>query len=221
VTDFTPRLDILPPPQRAVWEQLTCVPATFVLYGGTAVALRLAHRTSVDFDFFSNDPFTPGNLLQQLASLPIAERLQSESDTLTVVVGDDQPVKVSFFGRLKLRRAGRPQRMTSNGIAVASLLDLAATKMVVVQERAEQKDYLDISAILEAGITLEQALGAAQAVYGDAFNPAITLKALTYFEDGELAALHDHVKQTLTAAATNVGLPAGVATASDRIDVSD
>jgi len=189
-----------------------------VLYGGTAVALRLAHRTSVDFDFFSNDPFTPGDLLRQLKSLSITQRLQSEPDTLTVTVGDDQPVKVSFFGGLRLRRAGKPDRAPDNRIAVASILDLAATKMAVVQDRAEQKDYLDVAALIDAGISLEQALGAARTVYGSTFNPAITLKALTFFDDGDLSKLPDHVKQTLAAAATNVGRVTEVKSVSDRID---
>ena len=38
-TNFMPRLDILPPPQRRLWDELAAVPAEFVLYGGTALAL--------------------------------------------------------------------------------------------------------------------------------------------------------------------------------------
>jgi hypothetical protein len=220
VNDFAPRLDILPPPQRAVWDQLACIPRSFVLYGGTAVALRLAHRTSVDFDFFSNDPFTPNDLLRQLESLTITQRLQSELNTLTVTVGNDLPVKVSFFGGLALRRAAKPDRAPDNQLVVASMLDLAATKMTVVQDRAEQKDYLDIAAIINAGISLEHALGAAKAAYGSTFNPAITLKALVFFDDGDLPALPDHVKQSLASAATNIGTPLDIAPAGDRIDAA-
>ena len=51
-----PRLDTLPPPQRELWPALADVPANFVLYGGTGLALRLAHRASVDFDFFASAP---------------------------------------------------------------------------------------------------------------------------------------------------------------------
>jgi len=47
------RLDILPPAQLALWPELRQIPAHFVLYGGTAIALRLGHRQSVDFDFFT------------------------------------------------------------------------------------------------------------------------------------------------------------------------
>ena len=50
--EFSPRLDILPPPQISLWPELGQVPADFALYGGTALALHLGHRESIDFDFF-------------------------------------------------------------------------------------------------------------------------------------------------------------------------
>ena len=56
---FLPRLDILPPAQRRLWDELTEVPPEFVLYGGTAIALHLGHRQSVDFDFFGIQPLDP------------------------------------------------------------------------------------------------------------------------------------------------------------------
>jgi hypothetical protein len=57
VNTFEPRLDVLPPSQVALWPDLRAVRESFVLYGGTALALRLGHRASVDFDFFSFYPF--------------------------------------------------------------------------------------------------------------------------------------------------------------------
>ena len=54
---FEPRFDVLPQEQKALWPELRAVPPAFVLYGGTALALRLGHRVSVDFDFFSSEPF--------------------------------------------------------------------------------------------------------------------------------------------------------------------
>ena len=48
---FQPRLDILPASQRTLWPELDATPDHFTLYGGTALALRLGHRQSVDFDF--------------------------------------------------------------------------------------------------------------------------------------------------------------------------
>lgn len=51
---FLPALQIPPAEQRRLWDELGAIPEDFVLYGGTALALRLAHRQSVDFDFFGS-----------------------------------------------------------------------------------------------------------------------------------------------------------------------
>src|SRR5271165_2753640 len=121
-SDFTPRLDILPPPQRRLWGELADVPP-------------------------------------------------------------------------------------DNGLQVASLLDLAGTKASVVQVRAEAKDYIDIDALLTDGrIDLATALAAARAIYGTPFNPQNTLKALSYFEDGNLRRLPQPVRGRLARAAREVDL---------------
>ena len=48
-------LNILPAEQRILWNELQSTPEHFALYGGTALALFLGHRQSIDFDFFSNE----------------------------------------------------------------------------------------------------------------------------------------------------------------------
>ncbi len=200
-----PRLDILPPPQLALLPDLGKeIPDGFILYGGTALALRLGHRNSEDFDFFSNASFLPADLERQVSFLQGAQRLQSSPNTLVSLVERGGPVKVSFFGGLGLKRVGDPEPSEENAVLIASLLDLAATKVKVVQDRAEAKDYLDLSRLLEEGIDLAQALGAAQAVYGPVFNPLLSLKALCYFSDGDLRALPEAVKHRLSAAVNSV-----------------
>lgn len=201
---FAPRLDILPPPQRNLWPELASVPRRFVLYGGTAIALRLGHRFSVDFDFFASAPFSPGDLLREMTWLEHAQPAQSETNTLTVSLDRGGPVKVSFFGGLRLGRVGEPERTDDGVLVAASLLDLAGTKAAVIQQRAELRDYLDLAALLEAGIGLEQALGAAQALYRDQFNPMISLKALTYFADGDLPRLPRAIRNRLCRQAADV-----------------
>jgi hypothetical protein len=79
-----------------------------------------------------------------------------------------------------------------------------ATKLKTIQQRAEVKDYRDIVAALEHGIHLPEALSAAQAVYGSRFNGLLTLKALTYFEDGNLAQLSEAARQKLKRSATSL-----------------
>jgi hypothetical protein len=212
---FAPKLASLPEAQRAVWLELKPLSPRFVLYGGTALALRLGHRQSEDFDFFADAPLNPDELLNSLSLLKGATVRQKAANTLTVTVHRPQAVKISFFG-LSLRRVGDPE-WTSDGVArVASLLDIAACKMAVIQSRSESKDYLDVAALLKNGVALADALGAAQAIYGGQFNPLITLKALSYFGDGDLAALPEKVKQSLRVAAAIKGvshfepLPGGI-----------
>lgn len=198
------RLDILPPPQRRLWEELSQVPERFVLYGGTALALRLGHRASEDFDFFGNEPFAPPDLEREIPFLAGAVRLQASPNTLVSSVERGGPVKVSFFGHLGLGRVQEPDRVEGPGFYAASLLDLAATKVKVVQDRAESKDYLDVARLLEEGIDLGQALGAARSVYGPSFNPLLSVKALCYFGDGDLGRLPAEVRNRLASAAQAV-----------------
>ena len=183
MVSFAPNLSILPAPQLRLWPELDCTPDHFTLYGGTALAVRLGHRVSVDFDFFSSRPFDPDRLAGALAYLQDAERVQVDSNTLTCRVDRGGPVLVSFFGGLGLGQVAARARAAGRTFHVASLLDLAGTKVAVVQKRAEMKDYLDIDALLQHGVDLPTMLAAGGVVYGRSFNPLITLKALSYFDD--------------------------------------
>jgi hypothetical protein len=67
---FSPRLDVLPEAQRRLWGELTAVPDEFTLYGGTALALHLGHRKSVDFDFFGKRAIDVAALEGGISSYP-------------------------------------------------------------------------------------------------------------------------------------------------------
>ena len=205
--EFLPRVEILPPAQKRLWTELSAVPDEFVLYGGTALALHLGHRQSVDFDFFGSRPLNVPALESGIAFLTGARILQREANTLSALIDRGGPVKVSFFGVPKLPRLAPPHVAQDNRLQVASLLDLAGTKASVLQLRAEAKDYIDIDALLRSGqVDLPTALSAACALYGAAFNPEITLKALSYFDDGNLRDLPDAMKLRLVTAAREVDL---------------
>ena len=86
------------------------------------------------------------------------------------------------------------------------LMDLAGTKVSVVQKRAEIKDYTDIDSLITSGVDLSSALAAAQLIYGRAFNPQISLKALSYYGDGNLRTLPQDLKTRLLRAVREVDL---------------
>ena len=77
-----------------------------------------------------------------------------------------------------------------------------------MQVRAEMKDYLDVDALLSAGVDLPDMLAAGSAIYGPAFTPQSALKALVYYEDANLVTLSTFVKERLRRAVRSVDLDA-------------
>lgn len=200
-----PRLDVLAEAQLRLWPELGATPAGFVLYGGTAIALRLGHRPSIDFDFFSFDPFDPRAQLDDVPYLRSgATILQMAPNTLSCRVDRGGPVQVSFFGGLSIGQVAPPEMVSGPRIAVAALIDLGGLKVSVVTQRAEAKDYFDIHAMLQAGLSLSEMLGAASAIYGEAFAPLVSLKALAYHEEPALADLPESLRRDLIAAVKSV-----------------
>jgi Nucleotidyl transferase AbiEii toxin, Type IV TA system len=203
---FAPKLEILPAAQRALWTELAAIPAEFVLCGGAAIALQLGHRQSVDFDFFASRSFDPVALYSAVMLLAGSTVLQQAASTLTCRVERGDPVIVSFLGVPTLRRVAAPLVAQVNQLRVASLIDLAGMNAAVVQQRAEAKDYIDLHALLQAGIGLSAALAAAGVIYGERFNPQLTLKALSFFGDGDLPSLPASMQERIIGAVKGVDL---------------
>jgi hypothetical protein len=205
------------PAQRRLWPQLgPSVALGLALYGGTAVSLHLGHRRSMDFDFFTDRPLNAAAIRSGFGLAGSAKTLQQAKDTLVVLASG---VKLSFFGGLRFGRVGDPH-LTTDGVAeVASLEDLMAHKLKVILQRAEKKDYEDIAAMLRAGHLLSRGLAAARLFFGAAFQPAESLKALSYFKDGDLARLSRDDRHTLIAAAAAVDDLPPVALRSRRLAI--
>src|SRR3954452_3810358 len=125
------KLDVLPAAQREIWPSLA--PArrlNFVLYGGTAIALHLGHRESLDFDFFRSEPLDKDHLRAAFGFINGAAVLQDAPDTLVVLAQmPSGPVKISFFGRIAFGRINDPVPTADGILLVASLDDLMATKL--------------------------------------------------------------------------------------------
>ena len=195
---FKPRLDTLPAAQRLLWPELAETPAHFTLYGGTAIALRLAHRQSVDFDFFTLESFEPSALLNDIPYLTGAVLRQSSPNTLSVTVDRGVPVQLSYFGGLDIGQVAPAETVEGPGFMAASLIDLAGMKVAVLPQRVEVRDYLDVHALLtKAKIPLAEMLAAAEIIYGTQFNPLISLKAIGYHKDFTSDALPQNVRHDL------------------------
>jgi hypothetical protein len=198
VKSFRPHMETMPEAQKKLWPALGWTTGCgFVLYGGTAIALRYGHRASVDFDFFTDKPLNHQVIQKELKQSGITcQVVQDERNSLTVLTEPDD-VKLSFFGGLDMGRVGEPTRTDDGLVCVASPLDLLATKLKVIMQRAEAKDYLDVAQLLRSGAILVEGLGAARAMYGPAFAPSECLRALTFFDDGDVTTVRAEVREVL------------------------
>ena len=194
---FEPQISILSKAQQEIWPLLA--PAqrlAFVLYGGTAVALYFGHRISADFDFFRSAPLSKKEIEASFQFSTTAQTIQEDANTLVLNVSMPSGlVKVSFFGGLDIGRINDPLQTNDLTLLVASTEDLLATKLKAILDRAEAKDYRDISEMLLAGVSLERALGAFAKMYGK--DPGLPLKAIGFFKDGDLPSLREADKDGL------------------------
>ena len=200
-------LEILPLAQKKLWMLLADIPKNFILYGGTAIALKLGHRISIDFDFFSTEPLNKDLLIEQFSLLSKFPLVHPEINTLDCIIEfPEGSVKIQFLcGLEKRQRRIDPVLIASdNQLQLASLNDLFGTKLNTIQRRAECKDYIDIDAMINSGISLEQGLGYASAIYGSKFDPASSLRALCSYRDGDLPELDKKIQQRLCKVARKV-----------------
>ena len=147
------------------------------LVGGTALALQLGHRKSIDLDLF-------GTI--EANSLEIREALE-ESHTVSVVKESKNihiclvdGVKVDF---VNYRYPWIDEPVIDSDITLASIKDIAAMKIAAVIGRGTKKDFIDIDILLRS-FTLQELLELYMQKYLDG-SLFIAMKSLAYFEDAE------------------------------------
>lgn len=194
-----PILNILPQEQLKIYSCLAQVTELdFVLFGGTALALQLGHRESVDFDFFTHKCIDKiQDKLLNLNGIKPETILQQESDTLVFLT--DSQVKLSFFGELDFVSKAQTIQTDDKILRMADIQSLLATKLKVICDRAEYKDYFDIATILQqkADVNLKDGLNDVAVFFGNDFPIMQILKGLTYFEDGDLHKLQHKEREIL------------------------
>lgn len=172
--------EILNREQLEIWSKLDFLASEEIyLAGGTALALQLGHRTSVDFDFYSQSHFKSADLYKQIESVfgKVAEKTLMEEDTLFCTV---KGVGLSFF-YYEYPLIIPPEK--SQGVLIATTEDIAAMKLVAVIQRPAKRDYIDIAFLLKR-LNLKEMFSLGQDKYPQ-FNRYLALRALTYFDDVE------------------------------------
>lgn len=175
---------ILGKAQRKVLKQIGALMAQYEFYlgGGTAIALHLGHRRSIDFDWFTAEHIDE--------SLQIADEIKQAGIRLTInqtapgtVHGTIAGVRVSFLEyRYPLLKSAKS--WPEFGCLIASLDDLACMKLSAVAQRGLRKDFLDIYALGLKHKSLKEMLRLYQHKY-NIKDVAPVLYGLTYFDDAE------------------------------------
>ncbi len=172
--------EILSPEQKSLLPVLCSFSELgFFLVGGTAIALFLAHRRSIDFDLFIRKPYKKETIRNKLLEkgLQVQRTLYEDDDQLDLIVGD---VKITY---LFYPYEVLPSVDFEKIIALPSLLDLASMKVYALGRRAKWRDYIDLYFILKGHATLNQLTENTDRLFGAMFNEKLFREQLAYFED--------------------------------------
>lgn len=150
----------------------------FGLAGGTAVALYLDHRFSIDFDLFTLKEIDNQKIKRKISKFrKIFRVLKDERDQYTIVVNG---VRITFFRYpFKINFS----KNFNDIIKISDLLTLAAMKAYALSRRAKWKDYVDLYFIIKRYKGIEKIVKKAQKIFGNEFNEKIFRSQLSYFKD--------------------------------------
>ena len=173
--------EVLTKTTRRIFNKIekTQVRKEFYLAGGTALALQIGHRKSLDLDWFTPKSFSTKSLKNQLKNLGKLEIYEEEKDTLNCALDRvrlsffEYPYKILFpFLKYKI-------------IKLADIRDIACMKIDAISSRGNKKDFIDIYFLLEE-FSLKELLNLFDRKYKEIkYNRLHILKSLTYFERAE------------------------------------
>lgn len=151
------------------------------LAGGTALALQIGHRTSVDFDFYTAEHFKKGSIVKIIkkSSPPLKIKIIWDVDDTFEVVLNSRVRFSLFYYSYKLLK----ETVAVENIAVASLEDLAAMKLIAISQRGKRRDFIDFYYLLKI-FELRQIMRTTEKKYPD-FDIYNGLRGLLYFKDAD------------------------------------
>jgi len=170
--------EILSPNQQELLPLLKVFKKEFYLVGGTAIALYLGHRRSIDFDMFKFSSIKPKSLVTKISesgfSYDVTRRV---TEQLNVTIHN---VKFTFY-----EYPFQIESPTSfEGIVkMPTLIDLAAMKAYALGRRSKWKDYVDLYFILKDHYTIKQISDRASVIYDQLFSEKLFRAQLSYFAD--------------------------------------
>lgn len=171
-------LNILSEEQQALLPFIESFKKKYILVGGTAIALQIGHRKSIDFDLFSTKPIKKNEIKKAVSTLQFNKQLLFEdADGIHFLINH---VKVTFF---YYPFNIIPEINITKNVRIPSLLTLAAMKFYAMGRRAKWKDYVDIYFLLKNNFSISQVSKQADEIFVEAFSEKLFRQQLVYFED--------------------------------------
>ena len=150
----------------------------FGLAGGTAIALHLGHRESLDFDLFSFDGFNNYSITKEITkNMVIDTVLVDEKGEYTFLIDGVKLTFLQFPYKINFSES------FDNIVKLPDILTLAAMKAFALGRRAKWKDYVDLYFILKKNHTVSEIAIKGAEIFGSHFNEKIFRTQLAYFED--------------------------------------
>ena len=150
----------------------------YYLVGGTAIALHIGHRRSIDFDLFKLSGLNHKKNLARIAlggfAYQISRRVEEQMNLIV------NGVKVTFF---QYPFPIEAENKFENVFRLPSLLTLAAMKAYALGRRSKWKDYVDLYFLLKGYYQLEDVIRKANEIFGDLFSEKLFRAQLSYFDD--------------------------------------
>lgn len=148
------------------------------LAGGTALALQLGHRISEDLDFFTTEEFDEQQLLVELSELGLVR----ESVGWRTIIGKINKTKFSIF---YYKYPLLSETLEFEGIKLASKQDIAAMKILAMEDRGARRDFIDLF-FLAKEFSIDQILGFYDEKYGILDERILhIIKSMGYFDDAD------------------------------------
>lgn len=148
----------------------------FFLVGGTALALQIGHRNSIDIDLFTQNDLDAQSMTAFLRTKFNVRIDHSGVNTLLTLINN---IKVDF---IKHPYSYIKSPITEEGVTFLSKEDIAAMKLnAIINSGQRLKDFIDVYFLLEH-FSIENMLHFFETKYPNT-NALIALKALSYFDD--------------------------------------
>lgn len=150
----------------------------FYLVGGTAIALQLGHRRSIDFDLFSFQKIDQRKIRSVIVKNHKINRVIIDNkDEYTLIVDG---VKLTFLHYpFKIQSTKR----FNDNIRMPDLTTLAAMKAYALGRRAKWKDYVDLYWIMKNHCSIIEIIKKTKSIFGVEFNEKNFREQLAYFKD--------------------------------------